>query len=64
MTLNSVDDELRARVKNHWNEEAIVELIGLIAFKNPSSTSLRGPSACCRSREGEILNNHRLKPVG
>jgi AhpD family alkylhydroperoxidase len=37
MTLNAVDDELRARVKEHWNEDAIVELTGLIAFQNLSS---------------------------
>jgi AhpD family alkylhydroperoxidase len=37
MTLNTVSDELRARVKEHWNEDAIVELTGLIAFQNLSS---------------------------
>jgi len=37
MTLNAVDDELRARVTEHWNEDAIVELTGLIAFQNLSS---------------------------
>jgi hypothetical protein len=37
MTLNAVGDELRARVTEHWNEDAIVELTGLIAFQNLSS---------------------------
>ncbi len=37
MTLNRVDDDLRSRLKRHWNEDAIVELTGLIAFQNLSS---------------------------
>ena len=37
MTLNQVDDELRARLKAQWNEDTIVELTGLIAFQNLSS---------------------------
>lgn len=37
MTLNRVDDDLRQRLKRHWNDDAIVELTGLIAFQNLSS---------------------------
>ena len=37
MTLNRVDDELRARLKAQWSEDTIVELTGLIAFQNLSS---------------------------
>lgn len=37
MTLNRVDDDLRSRLKDHWGEDAIVELTGLIAFQNLSS---------------------------
>ena len=37
MTLNRVDDELRARLKAKWSEDTIVELTGLIAFQNLSS---------------------------
>lgn len=37
MTLNQVDDELRGRLKAHWNDDALVELTGLIAFQNLSS---------------------------
>jgi hypothetical protein len=37
MTLNRVDDDLRGRIKKHWNHDAIVELKGLIAFQNLSS---------------------------
>ncbi len=37
MTLNKVDDELRQRLKEHWDDDAIVELTGLIAFQNMSS---------------------------
>ena len=37
MTVNGVDDALRARVKARWDEDAIVELTGLIAFQNLSS---------------------------
>jgi len=37
MTLNRVDDDLRNRLKDRWNEDAIVELTGLIAFQNLSS---------------------------
>jgi AhpD family alkylhydroperoxidase len=32
-----VSDELRQRLKTHWNDNAIVELTGLIAFQNLSS---------------------------
>ncbi len=37
MTLNRVDDDLRERLKQHWDGDAIVELTGLIAFQNLSS---------------------------
>jgi AhpD family alkylhydroperoxidase len=37
MTLNRVDDDLRGRIKQHWGDDAIVELTGLIAFQNLSS---------------------------
>ncbi|MGE0853187.1 MAG: carboxymuconolactone decarboxylase family protein [Hyphomicrobiaceae bacterium] len=37
MTLNRVDDDLRNRLKDRWNEDAMVELTGLIAFQNLSS---------------------------
>jgi len=37
MTRNEVDDALRAHLKTHWVEDAIVELTGLIAFQNLSS---------------------------
>jgi AhpD family alkylhydroperoxidase len=37
MTLNRVNDELRARLKAHWSDDALVELTGLIAFQNLSS---------------------------
>jgi AhpD family alkylhydroperoxidase len=37
MTLNRVDNELRERITQHWNPDAIVELTGLIAFQNLSS---------------------------
>ena len=37
MTLNRVDDELRTRLRAHWNDDALVELTGLIAFQNLSS---------------------------
>lgn len=37
MTLNRVDDTLRRRLKEHWNDDTIVELTGLIAFQNLSS---------------------------
>ncbi len=37
MTLNAVDDALRARVRAAWSEDALVELTGLIAFQNLSS---------------------------
>ncbi|MFL9824641.1 carboxymuconolactone decarboxylase family protein [Rhodoplanes sp. SY1] len=32
-----VDDGLRARLKARWNDDAVVELTGLIAFQNMSS---------------------------
>jgi AhpD family alkylhydroperoxidase len=37
MTLNAVDDALRARLKASWSEDEIVELTGLVAFQNLSS---------------------------
>jgi AhpD family alkylhydroperoxidase len=37
MTLNRVDDDLRQRLRQRWNEDTIVELTGLIAFQNLSS---------------------------
>ena len=37
MTLNAVDDELRARSNSAGSEDAIVELTGLVAFQNLSS---------------------------
>ena len=37
MTLNTVTDELRSRLKARWDEDTIVELTGLIAFQNLSS---------------------------
>jgi AhpD family alkylhydroperoxidase len=37
MTLNQVDDALRARLKTSWSEDDIVELTGLVAFQNLSS---------------------------
>jgi AhpD family alkylhydroperoxidase len=37
ITLNRVDDQLRERLKRHWDDDAIVELTGLIAFQNLSS---------------------------
>jgi alkylhydroperoxidase family enzyme len=37
MTLNAVEDTLRARLKSRWDEDAIVELTGLVAFQNLSS---------------------------
>ena len=37
MTLNRVDDDLRKRLATLWDEDAIVELTGLIAFQNLSS---------------------------
>lgn len=37
VTLNKVDDGLRARLKDQWNDDALVELTGLVAFQNMSS---------------------------
>jgi AhpD family alkylhydroperoxidase len=37
MTLNEVDDDLRQRLKEHWGDDALVELTGLIAFQNLSA---------------------------
>ena len=31
------DDQLRATLRRHWDEDGIVELTGLIAFQNLSS---------------------------
>lgn len=37
MTLNHVNDDLRARLRARWSDDTIVELSGLIAFQNLSS---------------------------
>lgn len=37
VTLNRVDDGLRARLKQRWSDDVLVELTGLIAFQNLSS---------------------------
>lgn len=37
MTLNRVDTDLRGRVSQHWHDDFVVELTGLIAFQNLSS---------------------------
>jgi AhpD family alkylhydroperoxidase len=37
VTLNRVDEDLRKRLKERWNDDFIVELTGLIAFQNLSS---------------------------
>jgi AhpD family alkylhydroperoxidase len=37
VTLNRVDEDLRSRIKQHWSDDSIVELTGLIAFQNLSS---------------------------
>ena len=37
ITRNGVDDDLRARLRAHWSDDALVELTGLIAFQNLSS---------------------------
>jgi AhpD family alkylhydroperoxidase len=37
MTLNTVDDDVFAGLKPHFDDDAIVELTGLIAFQNLSS---------------------------
>ena len=37
ITFNKVDDDLRMRLKDHWDDDAIVELTGLIAFQNLSA---------------------------
>ena len=34
---NAIDDELMKRLKKHFDEDATVELTGLIAFQNLSS---------------------------
>jgi AhpD family alkylhydroperoxidase len=58
MTLNRVDDELRARLKARWSEDTIVELTGLIAFQNLSSkfnAALDVPAqGFCRLREPQF----------
>jgi AhpD family alkylhydroperoxidase len=36
-TEGSVTDEMRSRLRGHWDEDGIVELTGLIAFQNLSS---------------------------
>ena len=37
ITAPGVSDDLRQRLKRHWNDNTIVELTGLIAFQNLSS---------------------------
>ena len=37
MTLNTVDDALRDKLKTYWKDDAVVELTGLLAFQNLSS---------------------------
>jgi AhpD family alkylhydroperoxidase len=37
ISLNKVDEDLRRRLKAHWDDDAIVELTGLIAFQNLSA---------------------------
>jgi AhpD family alkylhydroperoxidase len=37
ITAPGVTDDLRQRLKRHWNDDTIVELTGLIAFQNLSS---------------------------
>lgn len=37
ISLNRVDDDLRAKLKAQWSDDALVELTGLIAFQNLSS---------------------------
>jgi AhpD family alkylhydroperoxidase len=37
ITLNRVEDDLRGRIRQHWDDDAIVELTALIAFQNLSS---------------------------
>jgi AhpD family alkylhydroperoxidase len=37
ITLNTVDDALRMKVKARWSDDEIVELTGLVAFQNLSS---------------------------
>lgn len=37
VTGTGVDDALRQKLKSRWNEDALVELTGLIAFQNLSS---------------------------
>ncbi|NNM87263.1 MAG: carboxymuconolactone decarboxylase family protein [Phycisphaerae bacterium] len=37
MTLNTVDDALRDKLKAYWDDDTVVELTGLIAFQNLSS---------------------------
>lgn len=36
ITLDCVDDDLRRRISQHWNDDSVVELTGLIAFQNLS----------------------------
>jgi hypothetical protein len=37
VTLHRVDEHLRARINQHWSDDTIIELAGLIAFQNLSS---------------------------
>jgi AhpD family alkylhydroperoxidase len=36
-SLNTVDDDLRRRLKERWDDDTIVELTGLIAYQNLSA---------------------------
>ena len=36
-TLDTVDDDLRLRLKARWSDDALIELTGLIAFQNLSA---------------------------
>jgi alkylhydroperoxidase family enzyme len=37
ITSRGIDESLRARLKQQWDDEAVVELTALIAFQNLSS---------------------------
>ncbi len=60
ITRNSVDDELRARVKSRWSDDEIIEITGLIAFQNLSSkfnATLDVPAqGFCRIPDGMARN--------
>ncbi len=48
ITAPGVSDDLRQRLMRHWNDDAIVELTGLIGFQNRSSKSM--PLSTCRRK--------------